>query len=384
MLGAINIRNVERLSQGESIWDAGHREAVRGFGARRQRDTAVYILKCRVLGRQRFVTIGPDGSPWTPTTARREARRLRGEAAAGRDPQAAKAKLRREAADTVGAVAELYLVNAKRRLKPRSWNEVARHLRQDCRALHNVSIFSLTRRQVTERIAALTDTQGAVPALRTRAALSAMFNGAIREGYEIAGNPVAGSNRPQEPKARERVLTDDELRRIWAACGDDDYGRIVRLLVLTAQRREEVGGMRWGELDGDQWTIPAERTKNRRAHRVPLTPQALALLPPQRARETVFGEGENGFKGWSKSKARLDAQSTVKDWRLHDIRRSAATGMAELGVLPHVIETTLNHISGHKAGVSGVYNRAKYEDEVRAALAKWAEHVVALKVSLSS
>ncbi|HXX51181.1 MAG TPA: integrase family protein [Xanthobacteraceae bacterium] len=333
MLAAITIRNVERLAPGESIWDAGHKEAVRGFGCRRQSGAAVYVLKCRVLGRQRFVTIGEHGSPWTPVTARREAKRLLGQAVTGKDPQAAKSQARQEAADTVGRVAELYLAHAAKRLKPRSYVEVARHLRANCKPLHPVSVFTLTRRQVAERIAAINDAKGEVTAARARAALSAMFNWAIREGYEIAANPVAGSNRPPEPKARERVLTQSELAAIWTACGDDDYGRIVRLLILTAQRRDEVGAMRWNEVHGVEWIIPALRTKNRREHRVPLTPQALALLPPERKRDTVFGEGESGFQGWSKSKAGLDRRSDVADWRLHDLRRTAATVMADqLGV----------------------------------------------------
>jgi integrase len=228
-----------------------------------------------------------------------------------------------------------------------------------------------------------------------------MFNWAIREGLDIPANPVLGTNRPAQPRSRERVLTDRELGEIWTALGDDDYGRIVKLLVLTAQRRDEVGGMRWTELDSDMnvWTIPSTRTKNHREHTVPLTEVALALIPARReSRDHLFGDGPRrkgdsyrGFSGWSKSKAALDARilaarqkaadtrveaKPLPDWRLHDIRRTAATMMADrLGVLPHIVEAVLNHVSGHRAGVAGVYNLARYKVEIRAALRGWADYV---------
>jgi integrase len=205
-----------------------------------------------------------------------------------------------------------------------------------------------------------------------------MFNWAIREGFEIPSNPVLGTNRPSEPKSRSRILTDPELAKLWAACRDEDYGRIIKLLILTAQRRDEVGGMQWGEIDATAklWTIPAERTKNHREHSLPLTDAALALLPPPRNRAFVLGEGRQGFSGWSKSKLAVDVRASVADWRPHDIRRTAATVMADrLGVLPHIVEAILNHVSGHKAGVAGVYNRATYQKEMRDAMERWGEHV---------
>jgi integrase len=194
-----------------------------------------------------------------------------------------------------------------------------------------------------------------------------LFNWAIRQGYDIPANPVAGTNRTTI-KSRDRVLTKTELASIWNQCGDDNYSRIVRLLILTGQRRDEVGRMEWSELDLERklWTIPPSRTKNHREHTIPLTDASIALLP-ERWHDSVFG---NGFSNWSKSRARLSS-----GWRIHDIRRSVATGMAELGILPHIIEAILNHVSGHKAGVAGVYNKAKYLEEMRSALETWATHV---------
>ena len=124
------------------------------------------------------------------------------------------------------------------------------------------------------------------------------------------------------------------------------------------------------------WTIPAERTKNCREHPLPLTDAALAVLPTFRSRAFVFGQGQQGFSGWLKSKLAIDERTGLRDWRIYDFRRTAATVMADrLGVLPHVIEAILNHVSGHKGGVAGIYNRATYAKESREALERWAGHV---------
>ena len=399
-LRAITMRTVQALTPGATIWDAGHREAVKGFGARRQRGDPVYVLKYRIFGRQRFVTIGPHGSPWTPDKARREAKRLLGAVADGKDPQAEKIEARAKAADTLGGVAESYLKNAKKKQKPSSYAQTERHLLVNWKPLHPVSIFHLRRRQVAVRLAEIEAERGTVTAARARAALSAMFNWAIREGFDLTANPVFGTNRPIEPKSRQRVLTNLELAEIWSACRDDDHGSIVRLLALTGQRRDEVGGMRRSEIDEGKklWTIPGSRTKNHREHAVPLTNAALALITAslrRTNRDYVFGHGprrdgdsQRGFSGWSKAKAALDKRilkerqeakpkaKPLPDWRLHDLRRTAATVMADkLGVLPHIIEAVLNHVSGHRAGVAGVYNRARYEVEMREALVRWAEHI---------
>ena len=140
----------------------------------------------------------------------------------------------------------------------------------------------------------------------------------------------------------------------------------MRLLLLTGQRRNEIADLRWAEIEDGAIVLPKERTKNSREHVVPLSPQALAVLDEQAervGRERVFGDGEGGFSGFSKARERLDEASGVAGWTLHDLRRTAATRMADLGVQPHVVESILNHISGHKAGVSGIYNGAAYAAE---------------------
>jgi integrase len=373
--GTISIRTVEALAPGEVLWDT----AVRGFGVRRQSDGASYVVKYRAAGRQRFVTIGPHGSPWTPDRARREAKRLLGLVADGKDPADERAQAALQAADTLRKIADQYLRHAKHTQRPRSYYETERYLRDSWKPLHPISVFDIRRRHVASRLTEIASRHGDVAAIRARAALSAMFNWAIREGLELAANPVLGTNRPAEPRSRDRVLSDAELRAIWLALPDDDYGRCVRLLILTGQRRGEVGAMRWSELRAPEglWTIPAARTKNHREHVVPLVPAALALIEAQpRRNDRDFLFGKRGYTAWPQSKAALDGRIALPPWRLHDVRRTAATVMADrLGVLPHIIEAILNHASGHRAGVAGVYNRARYAEEMRAALGRWADHV---------
>lgn len=161
---------------------------------------------------------------------------------------------------------------------------------------------------------------------------------------------------------RARILTEDEIARVLAACRNDDFGRIVRLLLLTGQRRDEVAGMAWAEVDlaSALWSLPAARVKNKQDHDVPLLAPALLLLSSLErveGRPLAFGQGDGGFLGFSRAKAALDVRSGVTGWRLHDLRRTAATLMADrLKILPHVVEAVLNHISGHKAGVAGIYH----------------------------
>ena len=147
-LRSVTVRTVQTLKPGQTIWDAGHREAVRGFGVRCQRGNPVYVLKYRFFGRQRFVTIGPHGSPWTPDKARKEAKRLLGRVADGKDPLGGEEGSPAKAADTIGKVADDYLKHAKKKQKPRSYAETERHLSVNCKPLHPVSVFHLTRRQV--------------------------------------------------------------------------------------------------------------------------------------------------------------------------------------------------------------------------------------------
>ncbi len=215
---------------------------------------------------------------------------------------------------------------------------------------------------------------------RTRASLVKFLSWCAGEGF-IDANPAMFTNKNPEV-ARDRVLTGAELRKLWHALPDGDYGDIVKLLMLTGQRESEIGDVRWDEIDLDRGTItlPPVRTKNRRWHVVPLSERALAILkarPRDGARDLVFGGGQGGFSGWSKSKERLDATLKIAPWTIHDIRRTVSTGMNDIGILPHVVEAVINHVSGAKGGVAGIYNKSTYEPEKVTALNRWAEHLLA-------
>jgi integrase len=385
-IAKITIRTVERLEPGSRVWDT----VVQGFGVRRQTDGAYYYLRFRRNGAQIMRSIGRHGSPWTPETARNEAKRLLGLAVSGDDPFAKPVP-----AEAFGPEAERYLGKQRQALKPRTYVELERHLRRDCGALARLRLAEIDRRTVALRLAEVETASGPTARNRVRSSLSAFFNWSVREGL-LDANPVAGTARADERGSRERVLTQAELAELWAALPQGDFGEIVRLLILTGQRREEIGGLRWSEVDLDQGLIvlSPERTKNLRQHEVPLSRQARAILqrqPKRKGRDFVFGIGELGFSGWSKSKERLDQALLVKRraadrrakplpaWHLHDLRTTAATSMAELGVLPHIVEAVLNHVSGHKGGVAGIYNRARYADAMRDALQRWADQVEAIR-----
>jgi len=196
----------------------------------------------------------------------------------------------------------------------------------------------------------------------------------------IDTNPCTDVKRPAKLKARDRILTNRELAHIWLAAGATDYpfGPIVQLLALTGQRRGEVANMHWLHVDRQAavWDIPKELTKSSRAHVVPLSQTAMSIIDelPRLHEAFLFpatGSSTTTFSGFGKCKKRFDQTCQVSDWTLHDLRRTAATGMAELGVAPHVVERVLNHSSGTFAGVAGVYNRFSYVDEMRAALELW-------------
>jgi integrase len=371
MIGKISKQTVDRLPLGSMLWDT----AIVGFGIRRQRKSPFYLIRYRINGRQHFLTIGRHGSPWTVDTARREARRLLGIVPSGTDPATAKAEAKQRSAETFEAEIRHYLERKRSVMKPRAFVELSRHLLRHAKPLHHLPLTKIDRRTIALRLAEIETASGPVARNRVRSSLSAFFNWAIHEGL-LEINPVIGTAKADEGQSRDRVLTEAELTAVLSALGRDQFSNIVRLLILTGQRREEIGGLRWSEIDFDRGLIvlPPARTKNKRLHELPLSTQAKAILERQpRNGEFVFGRR---FTNWSGHKADLDRRlNGMADWHLHDLRRTAATGMAELGILPHIIEATLNHVSGHKSGVAGIYNRARYADEMKVALQRWADHV---------
>jgi integrase len=374
MLGKVTKQTVEKLPLNTMLWDT----ALVGFGVRRQLKSAFYLVRYRIGGKQRFLSIGRHGSPWTVDGARREARRLLGVVAGGTDPAAAKAEAEQRYAETLGAEINHYLERKRQALKPRAYTETARHLLRHAKPLHHLPLTKIDRRTIALRLAEVETASGPTTRNRVRSSLSAFFTWAIHEGLTEA-NPVTGTAQADAGPSRDRVLTQAELTALLTTLGQDPFSDIVRLLVLTGQRRTEIGGLRWSEVDLDRGLIvlPPDRTKNKRQHELPMSTQVRAVLERQpRSGELVWGRR---WLSWSHGKAILDKRlNGVGEWRLHDLRRTAATIMAELGVLPHIIEAILNHVSGHRAGVAGIYNRAKYQADMRDALERWGEHVAGI------
>jgi integrase len=369
------------------FFDHGHRDCVVGFGLRiRDTGSRVWVFQYKYGDKHNRMKLGT----WPALSlekARGKARKYREDVDDGGNPAAKRAESRQRSTETFGRIAARYLERRKPAMKPRSYTEVERYLNKHAKPLHGLLLGGIDRRRVAGLLSEIGDGSGVVAANRVRASLSALFAWAIREGI-LDANVVIGTNRSDEAE-RDRVLSEAELREISAALLDDDYGAIVRLLMLTAQRREEIGGLRWSEIDFDRGVIvfPAARTKNKREHEILMSDPVREILESRdhkEGRDLVFGKGKGPFAGWSNAKETLDARlliarkEALPDWRLHDIRRSVSTHMADNGVQPHIVEAVLNHVSGHKAGVAGIYNRAIYAAEKAAALTLWADHLRAI------
>ena len=360
-------------------WDWGL-NGVSGFGVRlRAGGSRTFVFRYR-LGRQRTIKIGPVGSI-SLKDARKRASRLALEVQAGKDPARARETAKVEAASTVAILVEQYLDAHKAKWRPTTYVEYRRYLAKYAKPLHHLPIGAVTQRDVAVLLNAIANERGDPTANRFRASLRAFIQYVIQQGIPLPQGNIASYTARRKEAPRDRVLKEDELRRIWLAAGDDGFGAALRLLILTGQRQMEIGALRWDEIQGDQIVLPAHRTKNRRAHLVPLSGAARDILDRlNRDIAHVFGgSADTGFWGWAQAKVRLDARTgPLAHWTFHDIRRSVATYMAELGVQPHIVEAVLNHVSGHKSGVAGVYNRAAYDKEKRAALSLWAEHITAI------
>jgi integrase len=358
---------VERLPQNEILWDT----AIVGLGARRQTKGMFYVVRARVDGRQKMKSLGRHGH-LTVEQARKLAQAALGQLAQGDDPFTAEA-----VGQPFRELASRFLARQRSRLRPKSLREVTRHLRQAA-DLGPKAVSEISRRDIAEQLAAVEAESGPYARNRLHTTLSTFFAFAISEGV-VDLNPVSGTGKARE-QSRQRVLSDSEIAAVWRALPAGDYGDVVRLLLLTGQRREEIGGLRWAEINFTDRliTLPAQRCKNGRAHIVPLSEPALAILAAKHSPPPINGDAEIFRPGdWTEKKAALDRRlgPGFRHFVIHDARRSVATGMAELGVAPHIVEACLNHVSGHKAGVAGTYNRAKYEPEKRAALDVWAKHV---------
>jgi integrase len=354
-------------------------DAVRGLRLRLRRTrngiTRKWVYTYRdATGRHSFTR---DTAGMTLASARKWAGGLQAVRRVGRDPAQEREEGRQQAEQTFGAVLKTYLPLKAETVRPSTRTEIERHLLVHCAPLHRLPLSSITTGVLSARLASIAKESGSTTSDNVRRTVNAFWVWAIRRGL-VETSPVAGVER-RRPKSRNRVLDADELRAVWQATGDDsDFSIIVRILLLAGMRAAEVAGLRWSEVLSDRIVLPGERTKNHRPHTIPITPQIAGLLSLRgRTGTFVFGRtAHSGFSGWSKAKKELDQATGIsKPWVLHDLRRTLATGLNELGTPPHVVEALLNHVS-FKSGVSGVYNLAGYEGAVRHALLTWEAHVV--------
>ena len=371
-----------------------------------------------VLGRVALVQGGESepvlGATLSLAGARRLAAALSHDISQGRDP--ARTERSSEEPTTFANAAKDYVEHIKR-AGLRSWPDTATMLGLDEEDLTPVKgglasrwrellVSDVTEHDVFRVVdeARMRGTPGTNPRNknpsepRARAmysALSVMFAW-LAERRLVAVSPMVNLARPDAPAARERLLNTAEIKKFWRATAKlpEPFQSALRVMLLTGQRRDEVAGMTRSELSDDlsTWSLPGSRTKNKRPHVVPLAPIARELIAARldagrklhdmvnaNGDQLVFTTtGRTPISGWSKAKKQLDKLiPDIPPWVIHDLRRTAVTSMAEMGIAPHIVELIVNHVSGHKAGIAGIYNRSVQMSERKAALERWALHVVA-------
>lgn len=295
-----------------------------------------------------------------------------------------------KAAIKAGTLEEAFEAYAARKAKPgKHWMETKRLFCKDILPGlgHKTPIGSIKKVHVRELIEA--KEVNAPGVARYMFAVLRPFFAWVADRELIPSSPMADLVPPSAAEKRERTLSDAEIRAVWQGCEGLGwpFGFLYRLLLLTGQRREEVSAMRWDELDLDEatWTIPRERTKNNKEHVVHLSAQALGILqalPRIEGTPFVFTTtGTTAVSGYSKAKHKLDTLAgealgkALKPYRVHDFRRTAASGMARLGIPPEVVERVINHISGAQGGLKGIYQRYDYASQRRDALGAWGDAV---------
>ena len=345
-------------------------------------------------GRPRKLTLG--GYPGTSLEAARRAAVAAMQAvAAGGDPAvekvAARKAIRTPAADHLveNVVRNFIERHAKEKTREATWRESKRILEREIVSRWRGKPLSVVRKSdIHALLDAIMDRGKPAAALRSLQAIRPMFKWAVQRGV-LPASPCDGVDAPSKPGERERWLTDDELKAVWSASASlgFPFGPIIQLLILLGQRRDEVAGMTADELDLEKgiWTLPAARSKNGKAHVVPLSAAAQSIISSLPKIESDAGflfttTGTSHVVGFGKAKLRLDrslasAGVALPPWTLHDLRRTLATGCAGLGVAPQVVEAILNHSGGVIRGVARVYNRYDYAREKRAALDLWARHL---------
>jgi integrase len=380
----LTTRTVEALKPGTDRREIADRHMPGLYLVLQPSGAKSWAVRYRHAGMPRKHTLGPY-----PAIDLKAARDLAGKAlravAEGRDPGREK---RATAPDTIEAIARQFIErHCGRSNRPRTAAETQRLLEQNVLPRWRGRLArDITRRDVLDILDRVIDAGTPITANRTLSAVRKMFNWAVARDM-LQASPCMGVKPPAAERSRDRVLTDTELRNVWLAAGKigGPFGALVQLLILTGQRRDEVAKIEYAELDlaGRLWALPPGRVKNRQPHEVPVSEPAIAILtalPRIGDRFVLTTNGEAASNGYSKGKRRLDAllPADMPPWRLHDLRRSAASGMARLGINLPVIEKVLNHTSGSFAGIVSVYQKHSFADEKRRALDAWGAFVADL------
>jgi integrase len=384
LITARTIETIKPLPHRQEIPDAhlpGLYLIVQPSGARS------WAVRYRSNGQTRKHTLGAF-----PRIDLKAARTLAGTAlravAEGRDPGQEKVAARSERPDTVEAVAKQFVdLHCRRSNRLRTIEGTQQLL--DLHVLPHWRkglIKDISRRDVLDLLDGIVEGGRPVAANRVLTAVRKLFNWAMERDI-IASSPCAGVKPPTPEQSRDRVLADSELRNLWHAADKlgGPFAALVKLLMLTGQRRDEVARMTWSEVDLDArlWTLPKERSKNGQPHDIPLSEPAIAILESlPRIGDTfvLTTDGKAAASNYSKNRRRLDAllPPDMPQWVLHDLRRTAASGMARLGINLPTIEKVLNHSSGSFGGIVGVYQRHDFADEKRRALERWDAYVADL------
>jgi integrase len=371
----------------------------RGLGVRVTKGGGkTYLAQYTLAGSKRRIPLGSCAAI-SLAAAREAVQAILGDVAKGRDPAAERKQRAREAKEkaeaaalTLGVLIDRWQAGHLASKRAAYAAEATRALRFAFKKHLTEPAADLTPKDVKSTLNAIADDGKMATARLSGAYGRACYAWASTKDL-LAVNPFAGI-KLSTVGSRKRVLSDGELKSIWAATkGPGPYNAIVRMLILTGQRREEVAGMTRDEIASNlaTWTIPGDRAKNGLAHIVPLSPQAQAIIKSaQRIAkdsadqeeadepEFVFQGRVGAFNGFSKAKSALDEESGVTGWRLHDLRRTMATGLQKLGVRLEVTEAILNHVSGSRAGIVGIYQRHEWAEEKRAALNAWGADVEAI------
>jgi integrase len=364
-----------------SVWD----ENLPGFGFRVQAGgSKVYYAKYRVGTKQRMLKIGRVDKLGL-IDATRKAKAVFSSVADNIDPANTKAQATAEAGQTFKPAFNGFLAKLETERSASYHAATTAYLEKHLHKLHGMALASIDQATVSRELDTINKTRGPIAMNRARSAGEAFFNWAWREGL-CKHNPFEHTNKNEEDH-RERTLPAGELKQIWTNAGDDNYGKIIKLLALTLCRRTEIGSLRRSEINWDERLIElpgrvkvngrwVRRTKNGLPHAIPLSPPAIVILKSMEGEgEFVFGRYDGPFSGWSKAKAELDEKVKIPHWVLHDLRRTGDTQLGNLGTLPHVIDAVMNHVSeptSAKKGIRKVYNKADYLKEKRAALNKYA------------